>query len=75
MIHYQAETLLLDMDTWMSFNDSLFQYWNPIENEFQAINISELFRSSYADNDYAQPPPTTIYTIIHLGGYHLQDKG
>ena len=67
MIHYQAETLQLDMDTWMSFNDSLFQYWNPIENEFQAINISELFRSSYADNDYAQPPPTTIYTLIGLG--------
>ena len=67
MIHYQAETLPLDMETWMSFNDSLYQYWNPIADEFQAINISELFRSSYSDNDYAQPPPTTIYTIILLG--------
>ena len=68
MDHYQAERIPLDRETWMMFNDTLYQYWNPIEKEFQSINISQLFRSDYSKiNEFPMPPPTTNYTIISLG--------
>ena len=68
MDHYQAERIPLDRETWMMFNDTFYQYWNPIEEEFQSINISQLFRSDYSKiNEFPMPPPTTNYTIISLG--------
>ena len=65
--HYQAETIHLDHETWKRFNKSLFQFWNPIEEDFQEKNISDLFRSDYSDPKSPLPPPSTIYTIITLG--------
>ena len=68
MNHYQAECIPLDRETWMMFNDTLYQYWNPIEKEFQSINISQLFRSDYSKIDeFPMPPLTTNYTVISLG--------
>ena len=65
--HYQAEKIHLDPTTWKSFNESLFQFWNPIDEEFQEKNISDLFRSNYSDPESPVPPPSTIYTVIRLG--------
>ena len=68
MDHYQAESIPLDRETWMMFNDTLYQYWNPIEEEFQSINISLLFRSDYSKiTEFPMPPLTTNYTVISLG--------
>ena len=65
--HYQAETIHLDPKTWKSFNQSLFQFWNPVDEDFQELNISDIFRSDYSDPELPVPPPSTIYTIISLG--------
>ena len=65
--HYQAETKHLDPNTWNSFNESLFQFWNPIHEKFQELNISELFRSNYSNPESPEPPSSTIYTVISLG--------
>ena len=68
MDHYQAETIPLDRETWLSFNYTLYQYWNPIEEEFQSINISLLFRSDYSKiTEFPMPPSRTNYTVISLG--------
>ena len=67
MDHHHAETIPLNFETWLSFNDTLYQYWNLIENEFQSTNISQLFRSDYTDAEYPQPPSITNYTLIGLG--------
>ena len=62
MDHYQAEIILLDYETWMSFDKKLYQYWNPIVDEFQSTNISNLFRSQYTmDGEYSQAPSTTRF--------------
>ena len=65
--HYQAETIHLDPTTWKSFNESLYQFWNQIDEEFQEKNISDLFRSNYSDPESPLPPSSTIYTLIRLG--------
>ena len=65
--HYQAETIHLDYDIWKRFNDSPFQFWNPIDEDFQERNISELFRSDYSVPKSPEQPPSTIYTILTLG--------
>ena len=68
MVHYQAETIPLDYEMYMSFNDTLFEYWNPIEEEFQSVNISKLFRSDYSKaNEFPLLPSTKEYTINDLG--------
>ena len=66
MNHYHAELIPLDAYDWSSFNNTLYEYWNPITNETQSINITELFRSNYTDTDYPQPPPITLYTLTDL---------
>ena len=66
MNHYHAELIPLDAYDWSSFNNTLYEYWNPITNETQSINITELFRSNYTDIEYPQPPSITLYTLIHL---------
>ena len=67
--HNQAETIPLDYDLFQSINDTEekhYQYWNEIENEFQSIEISKLFRSDYTDPKYPQPPSIVNYTEIPL---------
>ena len=59
--HYQAEIIPLDLDQFMSFNEKMYQYWNPIEEEFQSVNISQLFRFQNT------PPSSKLYTLIGLG--------
>ena len=66
MNHYHAELIPLDAETWSSFNNTFYEYWNPITNEFQSRNISELFRSDYTDPAYPQPPSITLYTLTDL---------
>ena len=66
MIHYHAETYLLDRDVFDSFKDSQYHYWNPIVNEFQSVNISSLFRSTYPNAGDAKPPSVQMYTGINL---------
>merc|ERR1740129_1106726 len=65
--HYHAETIHLDYEIWKGFNESLFQFWNPIDEDFQERNISELFRSNYSDPESPEQPPSTIYTLLSLG--------
>ena len=60
--HYQAETIHLDYDIWKRFNDSPFQFWNPIDEDFQERNISELFRSDYSVPKSPEQPPSPIET-------------
>ena len=48
--HYEAERLYhLDHSTYKSFDSTFYEYWNPIQEKFQAVNISRLFRSDYTD--------------------------
>ena len=66
-MHYKAETIQLDLKTWKSFNESLYQFWNPIVEDFQELNISDLFCSDYSYPESPVPPSSTIYTVISLG--------
>ena len=48
--HYEAERLYhLDYSTYKSFDSTFYEYWNPIQEKFKAVNISRLFRSDYTD--------------------------
>ena len=50
MDHYQAEKEIpLDYDLFKQANSTGFHYWNPIENEFHKIEISQLFREAFDD--------------------------
>ena len=71
--HYHAETIHLDYEIWKGFNESLFQFWNPIDEDFQERNISELFRSDYSDPESPEQPPSTIYTLLRweISGFSL----
>ena len=33
--------------SFVEYHDTLYHYWNPIEDEFQSVNITRLFRSEY----------------------------
>ena len=76
MDHYQAEILPLDFELFMSFKQRKYEYWNPIEEEFQSVNISQLFRSQYdyttllnnisSLNEVPTPPSSKLYTVIGL---------
>lgn len=71
--HYQAERYALHYELFKNINDingtndQQFHYWNPYEDEFQSINIQELFRSNYTISDEPTRPPPTYYTGISLG--------
>ena len=52
--------------SFVEYHDILYHYWNPIEDEFQSVNITKLFRSEYPNGEYPVPPPTTMYTLIKL---------
>ena len=47
-------------------NDT-FHYWNPYEQEFQSIKVSELYRSDYTNPEEPSKPSPTSYTGISLG--------
>ena len=67
--HHQAETIPLDYDTFKLINetdDQKYHYWNPISNQFDAKEISIIFRSNYEDPKDIKPPPSTLYTGITL---------
>ena len=69
MNHHIAENIPLDFETFKNINqtsEQQFQYWNPIEEEFQSIDVHKLFRSDYTDTDFPEAPPTTHYTVISL---------
>ena len=72
VIHYQAETKPLDYNIFKYINetsDQKFHYWIPEKDEFKSIPVSQLFRSTYPENSNkkAEPPSTTVYTVISLG--------
>ena len=79
--HYQAEILPLDFEHFMSFSERKYQYWNPIEEEFQSVSISQLFRSHYnyttsknnvsTLNEAPTPPSYKLYTGIGLDSAFL----
>ena len=52
--------------SYVEYKHTRFHYWNPIEEEFQSIDINNLYRSDYPNREYPVPPPTTIYTLIKL---------
>jgi len=66
MNHYHAELIPLDAEIWSSFNNTFYEYWNPITNEVQSINITELFRSDYTNPADPKPPSITLYTLADL---------
>ena len=63
--HYQAEILPLDSEHFISLNETEYQYWNPKEEVFQSVNISQLFRFQNT------PPSSKIYTVIGLVDSYL----
>ena len=70
MGHYKAETLALDYELFKTLNetdDRSYHYWNPVENEFQSVLISDLFRSDYTNIFNPGLPKTNLYTFIDLG--------
>ena len=70
MNHYSAERLPLDWEKFKEINDThdqQYHYWNPIEDEFDSVDISKLHRSDYTTNSkYPDPPSPTLYTVISL---------
>lgn len=68
MAHYQAETVILDLDTFKSLNKTGFHFINTITNEIQSVEASKIFRADYNNThpELSQPPPTTVYTLIKL---------
>ena len=75
MSHYHAEKIPLDYEIFKSLNetdDQSFHYWNDIEQKFQSVPISQLYRSEYLHSNrtklfYPDPPSTNLYTLISLG--------
>jgi hypothetical protein len=66
---YQAETFALDYESFRYINDTenqQYQYWNEVEDKFQSISISQLYRSNYTNTEYPQPPSITKYTLITM---------
>ena len=55
----------MDFELFASFNETEYQYWNPKEEAFQSVNISQLFRFQNA------PPSSKLYTVIGLGDAFL----
>ena len=76
MSHYNAERIPLDYEIFKSLNetdDQSFHYWNDVEQKFQSVPISQLYRSEYLNKTnqkklfYPAPPSTNLYTLISLG--------
>ena len=44
----------------------MYHYWNPIEDDFQNVSITSLFRSEYSNGENPIAPPITLYTLIRL---------
>ena len=74
--HYQAETLPLDPKIWCNINstdDQQYHFWNPLNDQFESVKVSDLFRSNYAkcsDSSvtmYPGYPSTELYTGIKFG--------
>ena len=68
MAHYQAETVILEIETFKRLNKTGFYFINTINNEIQSVPISKIFRADYNNThpELSQPPPTTVYTLITL---------
>ena len=73
MSHYKAETIPLDYELFKRLNeteDQSFHYWNPIEDDYQSVKVSQLFRAKYSNvtnfSFDSTPPSTEVYTIISL---------
>ena len=66
MNHYRAETIPLETETFMSFKNNSYHYWNPIVDEFQSVNIARLFRTNYSDINYPQPPTTGPSMFLYV---------
>ena len=68
MAHYQAETVMLEFETFKRLNKTGYHFMNTITNEIQTIEISKIFRTDYNNThpELSQPPPTTVYTLIKL---------
>jgi len=68
MAHYQAETVILEIEMFKTLNKTGFYFINTINNEIQSVPISKIFRADYNNThpELSQPPPTTVYTLITL---------
>ena len=68
MAHYQAETVILEIETFKRLNKTGFYFINTINNEIQSVPISKIFRTHYNNThpELSEPPPTTVYTLITL---------
>ena len=68
MAHYQAETVMLEFETFKRLNKTGYHFMNTITNEIQTIEVSKIFRTDYNNThpELSQPPPTTVYTLIKL---------
>jgi hypothetical protein len=68
MAHYQAETVMLEFETFKRLIKTGYHFMNTITNEIQTIEISKIFRTDYniTHPESSQPPPTTVYTLIKL---------
>ena len=68
MAHYQAETVILEFETFKRLNKTGYYFMNTINNEVERVDISKIFRAEYNNThpELSRPPPTTVYTLIKL---------
>merc|ERR1719362_2583704 len=47
MAHYQAETVILEFETFKRLNKTGYYFMNTINNEVERVDISKIFRAEY----------------------------